>query len=191
MIEIGGFVPFSLNDFPGHPASVVFTRGCNYCCPYCHNAQLIPEGPGTIDPANVLAHLDKRRAVINAVVITGGEPTLQPNLPAFCRILKKRRLIIKLDTNGSRPEVLLNLLDEHLIDFFAMDLKTTPAKYSLCGKIADFLPVLESIRILTGASLPGLFRTTMCPEVVAEADLPEILSLIPSGYPHIVQACRE
>jgi pyruvate formate lyase activating enzyme len=191
VIPLGGFLPFSLNDYPGRPAAVIFTQGCNYRCPYCHNSQLIPHGTGMLEPETVFAHLRHRKDVLKAVVITGGEPTLHVGLADFCRRLKTLGLQIKLDTNGSRPDALTALLDEGLIDFFALDLKTTPEKYGLCGGEAEFGPVRESIRILGGSGLAGVFRTTMASEVTDNSDLTTIRELVYPGFPHVVQQRKQ
>ena len=113
-MNIGGYQPCSLCDYPGHVAAVVFTQGCNFRCPFCHNAALLPLTPDAvpiISEASILQRLGARRRQLDAVVISGGEPTLQPDLESFLREVRSLALRVKLDTNGSRPDVLSELLE--------------------------------------------------------------------------------
>jgi len=126
-MKIGGLHKFSLSDYPGHVAAVVFTQGCNFRCPFCHNGSLIPSSvpdSSLIPQEKVFEFLEDRSSQLDGVVITGGEPTIQPDLPEFIhRIIAMDLLLVKLDTNGSRPEVLHRLLKEKLMDYIAMDIK--------------------------------------------------------------------
>ena len=138
-MRIGGFVPVSLCDYPCRVAAVVFTQGCNFRCPFCHNGHLVGcEGAALLDEAAVLAQLAERRNRLGGVVVTGGEPTLQGDLPQFLHALKQLGLAVKLDTNGSQPDVLQALLADRLVDYVAMDLKAPWARYDrLAGLACD------------------------------------------------------
>ncbi len=185
---IKGFRGTSLVDFPDRLAAVVFFAGCNFRCPFCYNVDLVlPErikNLETLAPEEILAQLRKREGFIQGVVITGGEPTLSKNLlrSLLERIRTETDLAIKLDTNGSRPEVLKNLIEEGLLDYVALDLKTSPARYAeLKG---DFAPVKESLTILKEKGLPFEIRITAVPYLVTERDLEEMLPFL-DGVPLI------
>lgn len=193
-MNIGGYQPVSLCDFPGRVAAVVFTQGCNFRCPFCHNAALLPMqvDPGRLIPEQeILDRLRERRGRIEAVVVSGGEPTLQPDLPVFLRAVRRMELAVKLDTNGSRPEVLRALFGAGLLDFVAMDVKAPWAKYSvLAGVPVAVERIAESVRIIAGGSAPHEFRTTAAPRLLDEEDLAAIRAMIPPGSPHRIQAFR-
>ncbi len=172
---IGGLLKFSLIDYPGKVAAVVFTQGCNYRCPFCHNPQLVlPElftEPIAMD--EVLGFLEKRRGQLQGVVITGGEPTLHEGLKDFIRRVKAMGYLVKLDTNGSRPEVLRAILDEKMVDLVAMDVKASPAGYAKAtGARCDLDSVRASIALIKESGVDHVFRTTavkgfLMPEDVA------------------------
>ena len=124
-MNIRGLQKTTLLDYPGHVASTIFTAGCNFRCPFCHNGELVLD-PGSLEPISeeeVLAHLNKRRTVLDGVCISGGEPTLDPDLTSFLAKVRETGLSIKLDTNGYRPEILRKVIDEGLVDYVAMDIK--------------------------------------------------------------------
>ena len=130
-MQIGGLLRTSFSDFPGRVAAVVYTRGCNFRCPYCHNPELIdcrPQ-PTDVDQDQVLAFLEQRRAQLDGVVVTGGEPTLQPDLEQFLGSVRALGLEIKLDTNGSRPRMLRRIIEAGLVDMTAIDLKAPLKRY--------------------------------------------------------------
>lgn len=148
----------SLLDFPGHVSALVFTQGCNFSCPYCHNPSLLQRTASLLPQAEVLAFLHKRKNLLQGVVITGGEPTLQPDLPSFCQQVKALGYAIKLDTNGSNPNMLQNLLAQNLVDYVALDIKADPQKYP-----AEIAPhpaqaLMRSIELLTKSTVPHEFR---------------------------------
>ena len=120
-------------DYPGKIASVVFTQGCNFSCPYCHNRELIPVSPGSFPSAPVFSHLEKNRLLLDGVVITGGEPTLHSGLPDFIKAVRDLGLAVKLDTNGTNPKMLEILIRQDLVDYIAMDVKSSmdSERYSL------------------------------------------------------------
>lgn len=176
-MKIGGFTRFSLIDYPGHVAAVVFTQGCNLRCPYCHNPELVyPEQYGPlVAEAEVETFLAKRRGQIEGIVISGGEPTLQPDLPAFIMKLHWYGYKVKLDTNGTNPEMLKQLLASGQLDFVAMDVKAPFAKYhTLAGVKADTSAIRESIAAIKASAVAHEFRITLDTRYLVSEDLTEI-----------------
>jgi pyruvate formate lyase activating enzyme len=163
-MSIAGLQKTSLIDYPGLVSCVLFLTGCNFTCPYCHNPELargrLPAG-GAMPLADLVAFLEERRGFLDAVVITGGEPTLSADLVDLCRAIKSLGYRLKLDTNGSRPQVLARLLETGLVDYLAMDLKSLPEAYAPhlsprpCARA-----LTDSIRIIRTSGLPHEFRTT-------------------------------
>ena len=162
-MKIGGFQPFTLTDYPGRVAAIVFTQGCNFRCPYCHNARLLPtDRPkrDLIPETYVFDHLSRRRRQLDGLVITGGEPTIQEDLPRFIRRVRRLGLKIKLDTNGSRPGVIRQLLEENLLDYIAMDIKAPPEQYeSVIRRPVDADALQASMELIKNSSVPHEFRT--------------------------------
>lgn len=193
-MRIGGLNSFSLSDFPGHVAAVVFTQGCNFRCPYCHNGSLIPMDPPTstlIPLEEVFRFLDMRRGQLNGVVVSGGEPTLQPDISLFFNGIRSMGYQIKLDTNGSRPEVLAGLLLEGLVDFIAMDIKAPFALYDrLTGVCAPKERLEESIALIAQSGIDHEFRTTVVEPLLSEDDLQAIQEMVPQGSRHRLQEFR-
>ncbi|MGD9874858.1 MAG: anaerobic ribonucleoside-triphosphate reductase activating protein [Kiritimatiellia bacterium] len=191
---IGGFMPFSLSDYPGHPAAVVFTQGCNFRCPFCHNGDLLsPVRPQSqmVPEETVFELLKKRGGRLHGVVITGGEPTLQDDLIPFMRNVHAHGLKVKLDTNGSRPQVVRDVLKEKLADYIAMDIKAPLAAYSrLAGVRADAAVIEESIGLIASSGIPHEFRTTRVEPLLSERDCEGIEALVPPGSRHRWQAFR-
>jgi pyruvate formate lyase activating enzyme len=180
-MHIGGLLKFSLIDYPGKVAAVVFTAGCNYRCPFCHNPELVL--PELFNPAisidDVLAFLEKRKGQLQGVVITGGEPTIHNDLLDFLSRIKTLGYPIKLDTNGSRPDVLREIVERRLADFIAMDIKSSLENYcKATGVSADLSAVKESISIIKGSGCEYQFRTTLLKKLVSESDLLDIMKLI-------------
>lgn len=169
-----GLQKLTLLDYPGRTACTVFTGGCNFRCPFCHNAPLVLPGreqePYTEE--EVLSYLKKRAGLLDGVCVTGGEPTLQEDLEAFLRQVKALGYPVKLDTNGSRPEALRALLRQGLADYVAMDVKSSPEEYArACGVPVDLEKVNESIDLLLSGCVDYEFRTT----VVAGLHTPQII----------------
>jgi len=193
-VRIGGLNSFSLSDFPGHVAAVVFTQGCNFRCPYCHNGSLIPMNPSTgelIPQEEILLFLEKRRTQINGVVVSGGEPTLQPDLSVFLHRVSSMGYHIKLDTNGSRPEALPELFMEGLVDFIAMDIKAPLELYDrLTGVCAPKEQLEESIKLIAQSGIDHEFRTTVVEPLLSERDLHAIQEMVPHGSRHRFQEFR-
>ena len=192
---IGGFQPFTLSDFPGRTAAIVFTQGCNFRCPYCHNRRLWPNAPHTVDPPTaeeVLALLSKRRGYLRGLVITGGEPTLQTDLISFIREVKQLGMAVKLDTNGSRPNILEDLLVEALVDNIAMDVKAPWNKYALiCGRGVDLSAIRQSIGIIAASLVPHHFRTTFFKTLLSQSDIEAIRNMLPPHSNLRIQPHRE
>ena len=166
---IGGFTKLSTVDWPGKLAAVVFTRGCNFRCPWCHNKSLVwPEMYGPELPeGEIITYLEKRRNYLDGVVVTGGEPTIQEDLPVFLKKIKNIGLKVKLDTNGSNPNVLEHLLKEGILDALAVDVKAPLEKYPEVTGVAavDREAVWQSIHLAAFSGLPVWFRTTLIPEL--------------------------
>lgn len=191
-MHIGGFQKNSLIDFPGTIACVVFTSGCNFVCPYCHNPDLAA-GPvaGThYEPDQIFSFLEKRRGMLQGVVITGGEPTLQPELVEFCLQVQKMGYKIKLDTNGTRPLVLARLFDTHLIDYLAMDIKTSLDLYPrvIPGKF-DVTKIQASIELIKERAPAYEFRTTCVRPFVTPELMADMAGMIKGAACYVLQAC--
>ena len=160
----GGLQKNSLIDYPGKISCVLFTSGCNFDCPYCHNPQLAQgfrlESPASTEN-QLYRFLERRRTVLDGVVISGGEPTIQKDLFSSCLKLKQMGYPVKLDTNGSRPQVIRRLLDAKLVDYIAMDIKTDPLNYSpVINRYHDASRILSSIQIIMDFAPDYEFRTT-------------------------------
>ncbi len=174
----GGIQKNSLIDYPSKVSCVLFTQGCNFRCPYCHNPQLIPcrqNRASTFPKKEVLSFLAHRKNWLDGVVITGGEPTLQKDLFDFCGQLKEMGFCVKLDTNGSRPEVIQKLLNSRRVDYIAMDIKTDPARYApVFTSIEGIKRIRESIEAILVSELDHEFRTT-CVKPFVDADAIRII----------------
>ena len=184
-MKICGFQKTTLLDYPGHLAASIFTGGCNFRCPFCHNSELLPgDVPAAFPEEEVLAYLQKRRHILEGVCITGGEPTLQPDLETFLRKIRALGYRIKLDTNGYQPRVLETLLAEKLVDYAAMDIKNSPGRYgeTVGIKNLSLRPIEESIALLKQSEIPWEFRTTVVRELHRAEDFKEIGPWI-SGAP--------
>ncbi len=160
----GGLHKNSLIDFPAKIACILFTSGCNFACPYCHNPDL---ARGTVaadaifNETRAYDFLKNRSGFIDGVVISGGEPTLQPDLAEVCKMIRQMGYPLKIDTNGSRPQVLKELISRKLVDYIAMDIKADPAQYpSVISKDMSSANILESIRLIMGSGLDYEFKTT-------------------------------
>ncbi len=173
---IGGFQKLSLIDFPETISSIVFTAGCNFRCPYCHNPDLINNYSGKLlSEPDILEILKNSKKMIDGVVITGGEPTLQSDLPEFLTALRAIRFKIKLDTNGSNPKMVSDLLKNNLVDYVAMDIKAPKNKYIfISGENFKYEHFLESMEILRSSDISYEFRTTIYPNLFEIEDYFEI-----------------
>ena len=178
-MTFSGIQKSSLVDYPGRVACVLFVPGCNYNCFYCHNRQLI-DGPfDTLDQQELDTFLRKRAGLLDAVVITGGEPTLQPGLESYIKNLRDMGYLVKLDTNGSDPERVKALLDAGLCDYYAVDYKVPAARYAqVCGKNASAEPVLRTVGLLLDSGACFEVRTTVFPQL-SFMDLEQMASELP------------
>ncbi len=171
---IKGIQKLTLLDFPGRVACTIFTAGCNFRCPFCHNASLVLSADtptGTIPTEELFAFLEARRGRLTGICISGGEPTLQPDLEDFIRRVRALGYAVKLDTNGYRPEVLARLISEGLVDYIAMDIKSSREGYSrVAGVDVDIDKIEQSVRIIMQSGVPYEFRTTVVKELHTEDD---------------------
>lgn len=170
-MQIAAVVKCSLIDYPGKIAAVVFTPGCNLNCFYCHNRALIDADSVTCGTTQkeVLAWLEPRVGLLDAVVISGGEPTIQTDIEAFIAEVRALDYLVKLDTNGTLPNVLASLINAGLLDYVAMDLKAPPEKYdAICGASVDQGAIGESIALLMDGRVEYEFRTTIIPQLTRE-----------------------
>ena len=193
-MDIGGFQKNSLIDFPETLACIIFTQGCNFICPYCHNPDLVA-GPqkragNLYDESTIFKFLEKRKGFIEGVVITGGEPTLQNDLILFCQKIKNLGYKLKIDSNGTRPQVLANLIKNKLVDFISMDIKTSLENYHLVlPQTFDTLKIVESIRLLMDKAPAYEFRTTCSRPFVSKKIMDDIGQMIAGASKYILQKC--
>lgn len=190
-MKFGGLLKFTLIDFPGRPAAVVFTQGCNFRCRYCHNPELVYPHLFTepVAEEEIEAFLQRRKGTLEGVVVSGGEPTLHDDLPQLLAHLKELGYATKLDTNGTRPEMLKKLLADKLLDFIAMDLKAPLEKYALITGV-EFNPAVlrESMDLIRQSGLGYEFRTTYDKEVLGDVDIAAISQSV-NGQHYRVQEC--
>ena len=193
-MQIGGIQKNSLIDYPGKVSSVIFCSGCNFDCPYCHNPDLVPGQstcPNPLDSNAVCGFLDQRRGFLDGVVVSGGEPTLQPDLADLCRKIKALGFPVKLDTNGSRPRVLQHLIEADLVDYIAMDLKTDPVLYrSYIKSDCRPDPIVDSIELIMESGVDYEFRTTCVKPIVTSRTIANILQLIQGARLYALQRFR-
>lgn len=188
-MKISGLQKLTLLDFPEKVACTVFTFGCNFRCPFCHNALLV-EGtaPEAIGEEEFFSYLSKRKGVLDGVAITGGEPTLQAGLKDFIRKIKDMGFAVKLDTNGTRPEVIKELIEEELVDYFAMDVKNSPEKYAAtAGADVDMSKIKESVDLLINKAKDCEFRTTVVKGFHEKEDFEKIGALIRGAKKYFLQ----
>lgn len=190
-MRFGGFQPFTLSDYPGCVAAIAFTQGCNFRCPFCHNGGLISardSAEAYISPEEILAALQARRGRLDGLVVSGGEPTIQPGLSDFLSRVKSLGYRVKIDTNGSHPEVLQALLAQHLIDYIAMDIKAPFAKYDLlCGASVPSVLIARSIEVVRSSGIPHQFRTTAVLPLLTPCDMQEIRCMVPADSDYRIQ----
>ncbi|HOQ31914.1 MAG TPA: anaerobic ribonucleoside-triphosphate reductase activating protein [Candidatus Hydrogenedens sp.] len=189
-MKIGGFQPFSLSDFPNCVSAIVFTQGCNFRCPFCHNPSLVlPElFLPPIPEESLFTFLNERKNKLDGVVITGGEPTIQSDLWEFVRKIKELGYKVKLDTNGSNPEVVEKLIYDNLIDYFAMDIKAPWYKYThLTGVETDIETIKKTMTILLQTSIPCDFRLTYAKPLLNDEDIEEVQSYLPPNRSLTIQ----
>lgn len=189
-MKIGGLQKVSLIDYPGAISAVVFSQGCNFKCGYCHNPELVDPGRFSpcIDEKKIMEFLATRRGKLDAVSITGGEPTIQKDLIPFVKKIKKMGFAVKLDTNGSQPRVIKELLKAKLLDFIAMDIKAPWEKYAdITGVSADTQSIQESIKLILQAKINHEFRTTVVESRLNTNDIMKISKIISGAQSYVLQ----
>jgi pyruvate formate lyase activating enzyme len=190
-MKIGGLQRVSLNDYPGKICATVFTLGCNFRCPYCHNPELVD--PGRYGPVlleeDVLSFLDKRRDKLEAVTVTGGEPTVQKDLEKFLGELKDMKYLVKVDTNGSNPDALSILIDRKLVDYIAMDIKGPLKKYGQMAAVkVDVSRIRKSVQLITTSGIEHEFRTTVVRSQLGLEDLMSMAKIIKQARLYVLQS---
>ncbi|MCM1112059.1 MAG: anaerobic ribonucleoside-triphosphate reductase activating protein [Muribaculum sp.] len=203
-MKIYGFQKTTLLDYPEHVAATVFTGGCNFRCPYCQNSGLVllsgngqGQTPAEIPEEEVLAHLRKRRGILDGVCISGGEPALQPDLEEFIRKVRKLGYAVKLDSNGYRPDVLKRLLEEKLLDYVAMDIKACEENYARaaglerCGTLFEPERIRESMTLLRQSGIAYEFRTTAVKGIHTVEEFDRIGEMIAGCLAYYIQNYRE
>ena len=191
---INGIEKLSLVDYDGVTACVLFTGGCNFACPFCHNSPLVyAQNLPVIDNDEIFEFLIKRTKVLNGVVITGGEPTLNPDLPQFIAKIKAIGYKVKLDTNGTNPKMLSQLIEKELADYVAMDIKNCKEKYALTAgvKKIDLAPIEESVKILINSKIEYEFRTTLVKEFHEFSDIIKIAEWLNGARKYVLQKFTE
>ena len=189
-MNIGGLQKVSLIDYPEKICTILFTQGCNFRCPYCHNPELVVPNlyQDCIPEEEIISFLEKRKGLLDAVSITGGEPTIQPDLVEFVERVKGMSYLVKIDTNGSRPEVLEKLIDRKLVDYIAMDVKAPLRRYREITK-SDVNPnrIKQSIKVIMDSDVEYEFRTTVVKSLLNKNDLQKIGRLIKNARLYILQ----
>lgn len=193
-MKISGLQKTTLLDYPGHVAATIFLGGCNFRCPFCHNSDLLEgDSPDSFSEEEILSFLKKRASILQGVCITGGEPTLQPDLEDFLQKIRTIGLKIKLDTNGYRPQILKMLAEKKLLDYVAMDIKAGPsgyAKVSGCQNL-ELSRIRESADFLMTGSLPFEFRTTVVRGLHTTEDFREIAQWIAGDFAYYIQSYKD
>jgi len=200
---IGGLEKLTLLDYPDHLAAIIFTQGCNFRCHFCYNPMLVlpqtgkdvkikkEKGFSPLSTEDLFLFLEGRFGRLEGVVITGGEPTIHPDLPSFIARIKKIGYLVKLDTNGTNPEMLKELIKEKLIDYIAMDLKAPLDKYEKTVSVKlDWDNIKKSVKIITKSGLPYEFRTTVVPGLLDQEDFHEMGKLIKGATKWYLQAFK-
>jgi pyruvate formate lyase activating enzyme len=194
---LAGFQKMTLIDYPGKIATTVFTVGCNFRCPFCHNPELVEPAPDAIKTfekgeKTFFEFLEKRKGKLDGVCITGGEPTVQKDIVPFIRKIKKMGFSVKLDSNGTRPEILEEVFRDGLVDYVAMDIKNGIGRYSETTRVAvNEENIRKSIRLIMESGVSYEFRTTVVPGIHSEADFNGIAGLIKGARAYYLQEFRD
>lgn len=194
---LGGYQKLTLIDYPGKVAATVFTVGCSFRCPFCHNPELVETRRCLVSTEkrierNFFDFLKKRKGKLEGVCITGGEPTIQPDLIDFIRKIKKMGFLVKLDSNGSRPDVLKKIISGKMIDFIAMDIKNSLRRYSKTNGVkTDIERIKLSVEMIMNSAISYEFRTTVVPGIHREEDFQEIAMWIKGAKNYYLQEYRE
>ncbi len=189
-LAVAGWVPLTMLDWEGRLSTTIFVAGCNFSCPFCHNPELVAAAthPATIHFDQIREHLASKKGWLDGVVISGGEPTLSPHLPELIRALRSSGAQIKLDTNGSRPEVLSRLIEDGVLDYVAMDVKTSLERYGEVVRRPVSVETIErSIDLIVSSGVDHEFRTTMVPGYVDRKDALAVAHRISDGRRYALQ----
>ena len=189
-MKILGLQKTTLLDYPGCVAATIFLGGCNMRCPFCHNMNLVMDNSGEeYSTEEIFSFLNKRRGILEGVCITGGEPTLYSDLPKFIREIKNLGYRVKLDTNGTNPQMLKELIDENLIDYIAMDIKSSSSTYGEVSGVPDINidNILESINIIMNSGIDYEFRTTVVNEYHSMEVMQDISNMIKGSKKYFLQ----
>ena len=191
-MKIIGIEKTSLIDYPDKVATVIFLAGCNFLCPYCHNSSIVKGVGGRIEVDDLMKFLNRRRKFIDAICITGGEPTLHKGLYDLMSRIKSDGFFIKLDTNGTKPSVIKKVLNDNLVDYIAMDIKATFEKYELVSGAKVIIPnIKDCIKIIKKSGIAYEFRTTACKELLSYEDIIEIAKEIKGSKKYFIQNFKD
>lgn len=192
---LGGYQKLTLIDYPGKLATTVFTVGCSLRCPFCHNPELVLRSQFVVQgdlEKEFFAFLKKRKGKLEGVCITGGEPLIQADIINFIQKIKRRGFAVKLDTNGTRPDILKKIIDGKIVDYIAMDIKNRPEKYAATTGIkGDMERIRLSVQMIMRSRIPYEFRTTVVPGLHVEADFLAIAEWISGAPKYYLQEYRE
>lgn len=192
-MNICGYQKTTLLDYPGHVAATIFTGGCNFRCPFCHNSDLVLNPDTFISEEEIFNFLKKRKNILSGICITGGEPTLQSDLAQFMEKVRSLGYKMKLDTNGYKPEIISDLLNKNLLDYIAMDIKAGYTNYSKVCSLNNFdIEIIKkSISIIEHSNINYEFRTTVVKELHSEQDFHEICEMISPKSPYFIQSFKD
>ena len=193
-MKIGGLMKLTLLDFPDKVACTIFTAGCNFKCPFCHNAFLVNTNGDELEEEEILEFLRSRQKILDGVCITGGEPTIHPDLGDFIKKIKSETgLLVKLDTNGANPKALKALVNDGLVDYVAMDIKNSPDKYPETAGVGENVleKVKESIDFLMENKVDFEFRTTVTNELHTDEDMRKIGEWIKGAPKYYIQPFKD
>lgn len=192
-MNICGYQKTTLLDYPGHVAATIFTGGCNFRCPFCHNSDLLSKSVATVSEEEIFSFLQKRKNILSGICITGGEPTLQPDLVEFIEKVRSLGYKVKLDTNGYRPQIISDLLSRNMLDYIAMDIKAGFSNYPKVSGILNINieTIKESISIIENSGIDYEFRTTAVKELHTKQDFFEITEMISSQSPYYIQSFKD
>ncbi len=189
-MKISAMQTLTLIDYPGQVAATVFTFGCSFRCHFCHNPELVlpSQKVKTLSEKDILEFLEKRKDFLDGLCITGGEPTIWKDLPEFIKKVKKKKLKVKLDTNGTNPEMLKDLIEKKLIDYVAMDIKAPWDKYeNIVGKKIDIKKIKKSAKLLLDGKLDYEFRSTILPRLHPVKDIIQMAEQIKGAHKYYLQ----
>lgn len=192
-MKFKGFHKLSVIDYPEKLCALGFTGGCNFRCHYCHNPELVIDYKNLpdIDEDEIIKFMKKRKGILDGFCITGGEPTIHKDLPKFMKKIKNCGFLVKLDTNGTNPEMLIHIIKEGLIDYVAMDIKGAPGRYpEIVGENSDLSKINESVKVIMQSKIDYEFRTTVFPKFFGEEDAKKIGEWIVGAKHYVLQQPR-